>query len=278
MRNLILFLTVITLFSCAVNKNDLGAECLTEQHKNEKVVPLKLPSWFLNMPQESGLAIGIAATNNFNPKLTDSNIRENASIISTRNKSAIVIAKLKMKDNQNVMTPALSEFKLQLTSDIPELKRYFKNSQIFNSTELCGMTIGLVGEKTNKLDLNETIIVSNEQPKWYKENSYTSNDNYLTCSGKAFSSNMATAYKNAYDEAVYNLITGIKSKVQSEIINSQNYTEKFVEIDASLIIENMRNSRNSLVLRRLDNTFIYDAYVEIKWQSEYKVKQIKIME
>lgn len=278
MRNLILFLAIITLFSCATNKNYLEAECLTKQHKNEQVIPLKLPNWFVNMPAETGLAIGIAATNNFNPELTNSNIRENASTISTRNKSAIVIAKLKMKDNQRVMTPALSEFKLQITNDIPELKRYYKNSQIFNSTELCGMTIGLVGEKTNNLDLNESIIVSDKQPKWYKENSYTSNDNYLTCSGKSLSSNMATAYKNAYDEAVYNLITGIKSKVQSEIINSQNYTEKFVEIDASLIIENMRNSRNSLILKRFDNSFIYEAYVEIKWQAEYKVKQIKIME
>ncbi len=278
MRNILLFLIMSILLSCASNKDIIDSNNLTVNCQDEERVNLKLPNWFLNMPQESGFAIGIAATNSYQPEITDSAIKENASIISSRNKSAIVIAKLKMKENQTVLTPMLSEFKLQLVNDIPELKRYYDNSEILMRTELCGMTIGIVGEKTAILNTTESTSISNKSPLWYKENPYFTKENYLISCGKSSAINMATAYYNAYDEAVYNLITGIKPKVQSEIINSQNYIEKFVEIDASLIIENMMNSRNSLVLRKSGNGYIYDAYVEIEWQPSYTVQEIKIKE
>jgi hypothetical protein len=276
MRNIILFLTMIFLFSCAANHSTSDCEKLNLHCQDEPFVPLELPNWFINMPQEPGLAIGIAATNSYKPESTNLTIKESASIISSRNKSAIVIAKLKMKENQTVLTPIISEFNLQLSSDIPELKRYYNNSKIINRTELCGMTIGIVGEKTSDITLDESIYISKEPPLWYTDFAYSTEDNYLISCGKSSSINMATAYNNAYQEAVHNLITGIKPRVKSAIINSQNYIETFVEIDASVIIENMSNSRNFLVLRRSDNSYIYDGYVELKWQPQYKVQQIKI--
>ena len=276
MRNIILFLTMIFLFSCAANHSTSECGELTLLNQDEPYVPLELPNWFLSMPQEPGLAIGIAATNCYKPELTNSTIKESASIISSRNKSAIVIAKLKMKENQTILTPIISEFNLQLANDIPDLKRYYNDSEIINRTEINGMTIGLVGEKTTTLTQDESKAITNEPPLWYTDSAYCTEDNYLIACGKSSSINMATAYNNAYQEAVYNLIAGIKPKVTSSIINSQNYVESFVEIDASLIIENMNNSRNALVLRRSDNSYIYDGYVEIKWQPEYRVQQMKI--
>lgn len=276
MKRIILFSAIFILFACASNQTNISAESLTRNSHDIMVKPLMLPNWFLNMPQEQDFAIGIAATNTFRPELTDSIIKENASVICNRNKSAIVIAKLKMKENQTLLTPILSEFKLQLANDIPELKRYYKNSQIVKRTEHFGMTIGLVAGDSLDILLDEAISISEKAPLWYKDNAYYTDDNYLNGCGTSSSVSMESAYNNAYKEAVYNLIAGIKPEVKSAIINSQNYIERFVEIDASLIIENMTNTRNSLVLRKSGNGFIYDGYVEIRWQPKYTVKEIKI--
>lgn len=276
MHKIILFLTIIFLFACANNTIDSNCEDLTLNHHHAPFEALELPNWFLNMPQEPSLAIGIAPVNIYKPESTISNIKESASVISSRNKSAIVIAKLKMKESQAVSTPIISEFNLQLASDIPDLKRYFDNSKILATKDLCGMAIGLVGAKTADITIDESITKSVTPPLWYTEDVYGTEDNYLVSSGKSSSINMATAYKNAYQEAVKKLITGISPRVKSAIINSQNYTEKFVEIDASLIIENMINTRNSLVLRHIDNGYLYDAFVEIKWQADYTIKELKI--
>jgi hypothetical protein len=276
MKAIISLFLLLSLVSCAVHKKASDCDNLEVIQQNNQVIPLELPNWFLTMPQERGVAIGIAATNNFKPEVTDSLVKENASIISNRNKSAIVIAKLKMREDQSILTPMIAKFNLQLANDIPELKRFYEKSKIIKKTEVLGMTIGLVGEENSVLNTPETTSISLETPAWYRENSYYTTDNYLISCGKSSAVNMATAYYNAYNEAVYNLIAGIRPDVQSKIINSNNYIEKFVEIDASLIIENMKNCRNSLVLRQSGNGYIYDAYVELKWQSKYILQDIKI--
>lgn len=276
MKLTILFFCVILLLSCTTNKILAGNDRLTNEYQDQLVIPLELPNWFLNIPPNKGLAIGIAATNCFQPGVTDSTIKENASIIAARNKSAIVIAKLKMRENQENLTPSLVDFKLQLASDIPELKRYFEGAEIKNKVELYGMSIGLVGLALDTIETDKSSYISDKAPFWYTENAYLTPENYLLGSGKSSAINLSTAYSNAYNEAVYSLILGLKSDVNAALINSHNYTEKFVEIDASLIIENMCNTRNSIVLRRSSSAFIYDCFVELKWIPEYKVKELII--
>jgi len=146
MKNFTIFILMLVLASCSSHKELSENDNLLETASTKKYVELELPNWFMNMPQEEGIAIGIAASNSYNPEVSDSTIKANASVFANRNKSAIVIAKLKMKEEQSVLTPTLSEFKLQLANDIPELKRYYNNTQILNKSEIKGMTIALVGE------------------------------------------------------------------------------------------------------------------------------------
>ncbi len=276
MKNFTLFFLMLVLISCSSQKGIINDDNLGLDSSNQKFEELLLPNWFMNMPQEEGIAIGIAASNSYNPEVSDSTIKANASVFANRNKSAIVIAKLKMKENQSTVSPILSDFKLQVASDIPELKRYYTNTKILDKSEIKGMTIALVGENACDFYLDKSHSISNREPLWYLENAYFNKDNCLFACGKSSAVDLATAYNNAYNEAVYNLIKGVKSHVTAAIISSHQYIEKFVEIDASLIIEKMRNTRNSVVLRKLPNGHIYDAFVEIKWQPKYQVQELKI--
>lgn len=279
MKNFLLLLIISALqFACSSNKDSDYSEELLINQTNNSIIPLELPNWFTRFPPEETLAVGIAATNPYEPELTDDKIKENAAIIASRNKSAIVIAKLKMRENQQVLTPTLSEFRLQLANDIPDLKSYFANSKVLQTSPLYGMTIGIVGLSDDNIKLDTLTQLVTEPPTWFTDNVIDARDNCLISSGKSTAVNLATAYKNAYNEAVYNLIAGIKPQVKSSIINSQNYLEKFVEIDASLIIENMRITRNSLLLRKCGNAHVYDAYVQLSWQPMFSFQDVNIKE
>lgn len=238
---------------------------------------LILPNWFLTMPSED-LTIGIAATYIYNPQVTQDKIKEKGAILSQRKKSSVVIAKMKMKENELILTPILSEFKLQVVSDIPALKDYFSNCDVLNTHQLLGMTIGLVGSHAEKVKIDSLTQIINTPPTWFNDNRVITRDRWLISSGKYTAVDMITAYNEAYNDAVYNLISGIKPEVKASIINSQQMQEKFVEIDASLIIENIKNTRNSLLLRKSENAWVYDAYVELKWQPKYSLSKIEVKE
>lgn len=273
MRFFMWLIVLLTIFSCSTN-----LEKLSEEHnfKQDQVIPLELPEWFLNTPQDSYLALGIAPTTNYDSLKTDNSLREYASILASRQNSSIVILKLKMRTTDKVYTPTLVDFKLQIARDLDDLNNYYEESQVYCTTELNGMTIGLVGKKGLNLDLNCYHVPINEAPRWYAEDTYTTADDLLVSSAKASAVNMSLAYQSAYEEAVYKLIRGAKTDVKSALISSEFYYEHFIEIDASLIIENLKNSKNSLVLRKCGNSFVYDAYVEVTWQPQYKFQDIKI--
>lgn len=271
MKKLTLLLISFMLFSCSSHKsqhdNNLNYDGASKDYSC-----LELPSWFLNMPQEKGIAIGIAATNIWDPESTIFDIKDNASIFASRNKESVVITKLKMRENQIRLTPSLVNFNLQIANDIPGLKKYFDNSEIFHKTKLNGMTIGLVGSKNHDINFDSTLVKTNGAPNWYREDSYYTEDNYLVGCGKSSSVNLKTAYNNAYEQAVFSLIKGVKPKVKSALISSHDFVETFVEVDASIIVNNMKNTRNAIVLRKCTNGHIYDGYVEVKWKSDFQVK------
>lgn len=273
MRFFILMAVLLTLLACSTNLANLPEELnLTP----DEIIPLELPEWFLTTPQDSYLALGIAPTTIYDSLKTDNSLREYASILASRQSSSIVIVKLKMRTTDRVKTPTLVDFRLQVARDLDELNNYYEESQVYCTTELNGMTIGLVGRKGLNLDLNCCQVPINEVPSWYTEDTYTTETNLLVSSAKASAVNMSLAYQSAYEEAVYKLIRSIKADVRSALISSEFYYEHFIEIDASLIIENLKNTKNSLILRKCDNSFIYDAYVEVTWQPQYKFEDIKI--
>ncbi|MBI9032041.1 hypothetical protein JEZ13_08600 [bacterium] len=278
MKNVFLLILVTLLLSCSGNRSQTNFGGLKNQGTEDDLLVLELPNWFLNMPSDSSLAPGIAPADLFNPETTEESIKENASIIANRNESAIVIAKLKMRDSQDNLTPILTSFRLQVAEDIPNLKKYYESCQIIDRVTQKGMTIGLVGPSSLDIQLDTKTQLVIDPPHWYREDAYITEDNWLVSSGKSTSFKMDNAYLNAYSEAVYKLIAGIKPEVSAAIINSQNYTEKFLEIDASLIIENLKNTRNSLLLTKRDNSYLYEGYVELKWRPAYRIKELKVLE
>lgn len=274
MKRLVFFLVLVLCLSCSHNEqkkisqedSDVSVELVRE---------IDLPNWFLNPPSEN-VTIGIAATNIYNPQITEDKIKENASILAARKESSIVIAKMKMRENQDIPTPILSEFRMQVARDIAKLKKDYVKCEILQRNDLLGMSIGLVGKLNSEEILDTLTSKVSRQPLWYNDNRVVSSDNWIVSSGKYTAVDMVTAYNGAYNEAVYNLISGIKPQVSASIINSPDYQEKFVEIDASLVIENMVNTRNSLVLRKSDNPWVYDAYVELRWQANYSLQKIEV--
>lgn len=270
MRYFALFVALLVLISCSAN-------IATPPHEmKEEVLLIELPDWFLNIPQNSGIALGIAPTVCYDSLQTDHLLREYASILAGRSKSSVVVVKLKMKATDTCLTPTLTDFKFQVTSNLDYLKDYYENSQVYCKKELNGMTIGLIGQRGLNLDFQESQIPTNETPSWYTEDAYTTNNNLLVSTAMSSAEDISTAYQNAYENAVYKLIRSVKTDVSSALMSSHEYYEKFVEIDASLIIENIKNSQNSLVLRKFGNAFIYNAYVEVTWQPKYSFQDVKI--
>lgn len=277
MRKFGIFIIFIILISCSNNQRSRSEKLDDNTNYNQVTHPINLPNWFLEVPSDE-VSIGMAPTYIYDSGTTQEKIKENAAIQAQRKRSSIVIAKMKMRENQRVATPIISEFNLQVASDIPGLKDYFSECEILATSDLLGMTIGLVGNASSEVLLDSLTLPVNGAPSWYKQDLIQTNKNDLLSSGKYTAVDMLTAYNRAYNEAVYNLIRGIKTQVKAAIISSNDYQEKFVEIDASLIIENIKNTRNSLVLRKADNAWVYDAYVELKWQPRYQISKIDVKE
>lgn len=275
MKKLFILFFILVLLSCSNNQKKANELSLLEDVNSVEIQELELPNWFLNMPA-GDFSVGIAATYSYDPQVTQDKIKEKGSILAQRKKSSIVIAKLKMKENEITKTPILTDFKLQVASDIPALKNYFTSCDIFNSYQTLGMTIGLIGNSSQKVVLDTLRQTINQVPAWFTENRISSKDDWLISCGTYTADNMITAYNEAYNDAVYNLIAGIKPQVKGSLISSDKFQEKFVEIDASLIIENIKNTRNSLLVRKSQNAWVFDAFVELKWQAKYQITNIEV--
>ncbi len=275
MKKLFILFFILVLLSCSNNLKTGNELSLLEDVNSIEIQELELPNWFLNMPA-GDFSVGIAATYSYDPQVTQDKIKEKGSILAQRKKSSIVIAKLKMKENEITKTPILTDFKLQVASDIPALKNYFTSCDIFNSYQTLGMTIGLIGNSSQKVVLDTLRQTINQVPVWFTENRISSKDDWLISCGTYTADNMITAYNEAYNDAVYNLIAGIKPQVKGSLISSDKFQEKFVEIDASLIIENIKNTRNSLLVRKSQNAWVFDAFVELKWQAKYQITNIEV--
>jgi hypothetical protein len=275
MKKLFILFFILVLLSCSNNQKTGNELSLLEDVNSIEIQELELPNWFLNMPA-GDFSVGIAATYSYDPQVTQDKIKEKGSILAQRKKSSIVITKLKMKENERTKTPILTDFKLQVASDIPALKNYFTSCDIFNSYQTLGMTIGLIGNSSQKVVLDTLRQTINQVPAWFTENRISSKDDWLISCGTYTADNMITAYNEAYNDAVYNLIAGIKPQVKGSLISSDKFQEKFVEIDASLIIENIKNTRNSLLVRKSQNAWVFDAFVELKWQAKYQITNIEV--
>ena len=74
MRCFVLLVAILVLISCSANIDKPAHEM------KEEVLLIELPDWFLNIPQDSGIALGIAPTVCYDSLQTDHLLREYASI------------------------------------------------------------------------------------------------------------------------------------------------------------------------------------------------------
>ncbi|OQY39807.1 MAG: hypothetical protein B6226_01110 [Candidatus Cloacimonetes bacterium 4572_65] len=274
-KTVLLLALMFLLVGCSSNKRDryVSPECVVIRDASE-IIPIKLPNWFLTVPRGRDIAIGITADQGMGIEDTKYKARENATVSISRNRSCIVITKLKARDNGRAGTATLSAFKLQLAKESLSLESLFDKCFVKEDYVLNGTYIGLVSLNSTSLKGNNTFSSVDSAPKWYND-LVKEDKEYISC-GKGSSLSIEYAYENAYKNAVEQLVKGLRSRVKAELISSYSDFEKFVEIETAMIIEDLRNSRNSLVLRKSGNTYLYDAYVEIRWEPKYRYSTPKV--
>ncbi len=256
-----LFMLILIISCCA--KTYLQTEVDSFSQIEGEVHSLELPKWFLEVPQANEIAYSFQGISRWERDSLDASLRDKASVRIARNRSCIVVSKTKMRHNSKDKNQKLVEFDVQVTNDVEQLQTIYDNSKVLAKHEFKNIALGMVGLSDNGVELDTSLVVVKEAPSWLGQ-VVVDGTQYIS-SGKGTAINPTEAYNRAYEDAIEKLAASFDVKVNNLEWQENLDVGNFGEINNSKVIRSIINTKNSLMLRFHKGSYVYDAFVEIKW-------------
>ena len=273
---LILIFIVGLVLSCSQTNN--YHRRIVQQPPVITHIPLTLPSWLMELPDNENVVIGIAKTTSDSLDMAyvakEMGTVQYARNLSSYNINKYIQAKIYSEDiadeeKRSVIFQVSDPHQIWEIFERLELVEYF----ILHKSYFVGLFKYIESPHKNSVDMAfnkaqaQTYPTSSKQPDWYQENTIIVSENEITSHQMATSACLIDAWESANQDARLELANYYSLNVQSildnESIEGIERQRQVVALETLYNLRNIQPRRHHISAFYIDNNIHYKVFVEL---------------